>query len=183
MRVILKNVRLAFSDSLFVATQFKGEGNFRHSASFIVTPGSDNDKAIESAIKIEAEKAFGKKAEAQLKSMKGQSIKYCYSDGDSKPDYDGFPGNLILASHRQSKDGAPNVINRDKSPVNKDSGIVYAGCFVNASVDIYCQATGNPGVRCGLLAVQFFADGDAFGGGSRSTGDEFDVLEAADDLL
>lgn len=183
MRVLLKNVRVAFCNSLFEAEQYQGAGPFRHSATFLVEKGSDNDKAIESAIKIEAEKAYAKKAEATLKSMRGNSNKFAYQDGDNKPDYSGFAGHMSIAAHRKSADGAPTVIDRNKDALGKDSGKIYGGCNVNASIDIYAQSGDNPGIRCGLLGVQFHSDNDSFGGASKGSADDFDAMEDLDDLL
>lgn len=174
MKVMLKNVRLAFPD-LFVAKQFDGAGPFRYSATFLVEPGSENEKAIEAAItKVAAEK-FGKKAAAMVQSMRGNSNKFCYLDGNLK-DYDGYQGMFYLSAHRKESDGPVLVLDTNKAPLTAATGKPYAGCYVNASVDIYAQDGQYPGVRCGLIGVQFFRDGDSFGGASKSDGSEFEDL-------
>ena len=51
MKLKLTNVRLAFPD-LFEAKEFEaGDGKPRYSATFLVEPGSENDKAIRKAQK------------------------------------------------------------------------------------------------------------------------------------
>ncbi len=176
--IFLKNVRLAFP-VLYVPQEFlSGDGKPRYSATFLVAPDSDNDKLIRQTIIEAIKESFpdAKKAEQFSKSVVGQSQKYCYQDGDAKS-FDGFEGNWFLASHRQAKDGPPAVVDTNpKVLLAENSGRVYAGCYVNAKVDIYVQTKGNPGVRCGLLAVQFAKDGDAFAGGVASA-DGFDTLE------
>ena len=180
MKVLLKDVRISFISALWEPEQYQGKGAFRHSATFLTVPGSANDKAIWDAIKAVAAEKFEKKAPALLESMKGNSNKFCYMNGDTK-DYDGYQGMFYLAGHRKQTDGAPLVMNANKSPLTAESGILYGGCYVNASVDIYAQAGDNPGIRCGLIAVQFLRKGDSFGGASRSNGDEFENLgEGAD---
>ena len=61
MKLKLKNVRLSFPD-LFEAKDFEaGDGKARYSASFLVEPGSDNDKAIEAALVEATNGKFGEK--------------------------------------------------------------------------------------------------------------------------
>ena len=182
MKVILKNVRLAFAQSLFVAEQYQGAGAFRHSCKFIIEPGSDNDTAIRNAISQAAEAVWAKKAPAMLKTMEHNSNKFCYVEGN--PSYDGFEGKMALTSHRKGTDGAPMILSKDKTALSESSsGKPYGGCFVNASVEIYAQDGTTSGIRCGLIAVQMFADGDSFGGASKGSTDDFeDVSTANDDL-
>lgn len=182
--IFLNKVRLAFP-VLYVPQEFApGDGKPRYSATGLVEPDSANDKLIRKTIAEVIKEAFpdAKKAEQFSKSVVGQSQKYCYQDGDTKS-FDGFEGNWFISAHRQAKDGAPAVVDTNpKIAIPQGSGRVYAGCYVNLKVDIYVQTKGNPGVRCGLLAVQFAADGDAFAGGVASA-DGFDSLETEDEEL
>lgn len=174
MQIKLTNVRLSFP-VLFTPEEFsQGDGKFRYSAAFLIERGSANDKAVEAAIVSEAKDKLGPKWEALLNSYRGSSGKFCYTDGDLK-DYDGYAGHTVLASHRRAADGAPKVLDRDRTKLTEGDGVVYAGCYVNAIVDIYVQKAPNPGVRCGLGGVQFCADGDAFTAGQVSE-DAFDDL-------
>lgn len=176
MKVILKDVRIAFIDALWTPKQYQGAGPFRRSATFLVVPGSDNDKLLEAAIEKVAAEKFGKKAASVLAGVRGNSNKCCYMDGNTKADYDGFQGMKYLASHRKDADGPVLVIDTNKAPLAEGAGRPYAGCYVNASVDIYAQDGQNTGIRSGLIGVQFFRDGDSFGGASRSDGSEFEDL-------
>lgn len=179
-RVVLKNVRLSFP-VLWEPKEFKaGDGKPRYSATFLVEPGSANDKAIRAAVKTEADAKYGKKADVFLKSIENNSNKFCYLNGDLK-EHDGYEGLFYLATHRQATSGAPAIVDRDKTPLDQNSGKPYGGCYVNASIDIYAQAGENPGIRAGLVAIQFYADGDAFTG-SPATADDFDDLAGADDF-
>lgn len=178
MKVVLKNVRLAFPD-LWEPKQFDGKGDARYSATFLVEPGSDTDKAIRTAVKAVADEAYGAKSAATLKSFEGNSGKFCYLDGNSK-EYDGFEDHMFLSAHRKENQGKPLVLDRNKEVLEANSGKPYAGCYVNGSVDIYAQKGQYPGIRASLLAVQFFKDGDAFAG-SRANPDDFeDLSEGAD---
>lgn len=191
MEVMLKNVRIAFCQSLLGdAEDYQGNGVFRHSATFLVVPGSENDKAINAAIKAEAANVWGKKADSTLEGLKGNSNKYCYQNGNTKPDYDGFPGNMTIGAHRKRADGRPLLLDSVKDPetgkaakLTGAEGRIYAGCYVNAKISVYCQAGQNSGVRAGLLGVQFAGPGDSFGGAGRAKEDDFDAVEAEDDLV
>ena len=184
MEIILKNVRLSYPN-LFHAQEFKtGDGKPRWSASFIVTPGSENDQNIQRAIELEAKNLWAAKAPGLLKSMLGQSSKYCYSNGNSKGQ-DEYQGMMVLSTHRSAKLPRPLVVDSNKSPLTHEDAKPYAGCYVNAKVEIYCQSGDNQGVRGSFSVIQFAGDGDAFGASAPSA-DEFDDLSAgaqADDLF
>lgn len=174
MKVQLKEVRLSFPD-LFEAKPFEAGGPKRYSATFLIEPGSENDKAVQAAIKEVAKEKWGKKADATLAGIKGNSNKYCYLDGNTK-EYEGYQGMLVLSSHRREQDGRVTVIDRGKTPLTPADGKPYGGCYVNASVDIWAQDGQYSGIRCGLMGVQFVKDGDAFGGAAPASPDEFEDL-------
>jgi hypothetical protein len=188
MKVKLNDVRIAFCQSIWPGTaeQYQGKGVARHSATFLIVPGSENDKAIEAAIKAVAAEKWPKKAAALLESMRGNSNKFCYQKGDLK-DYDGFEGMMSLAGHRKESDGAPEIFGQFRNPDGKlvrltqKDGKIYAGCYVNASVDIYAQDGENQGIRCGLLGIQFNRDGDSFGGAGRAKEEDFESIEAPEE--
>jgi hypothetical protein len=191
-KIKLKMVRTAFVQSLIGAAQdYQDNGKFRHSATFLIEPGSDNDKAIEAAFKTEAQAVWPKKAQAMIDSFKPQSNKCCYQKGELK-EYDGFEGMMALTGHRRVEDGRPllldSVAGEDGKPAKligsdgkfypgKESRI-YGGCYVNAMVEIYAQDGKNPGLRCALLGVQFAKDGDSFGGASKGKEGDFEVIDA-----
>lgn len=177
--VKLLKVRLSFPD-LFEATQYEGKGAYRYNASFLIEPGSNNDKNIKAAIQEAAAEKFGKKAQVKLSEWAGNSNKNCYVNGDTK-EYDGYAGMLVLSAHRRQQDGRPLVIDGNKQPLTASDGKPYAGCYVNATVDFYATGAPNEGIRCGLKGVQFDSDGDAFSGSKVATPDEFDDLSEKGD--
>jgi len=179
-------VRLSFPD-VFEAVEYeKGDGKFRYNATFLIVPGGNNDKAVKAAIKAELVEQFAKKADEKEKQFAGNPNKNCYLSGDSK-EYEGYQGMMTLTSHRKQKDGKPGVFDCTRAgpdgkpmPLVVSDGKPYAGCYVNATVDIYVQKDPNPGVRCGLKGVFFAADGDAFSGAKAAAADDFDIEEGAD---
>lgn len=77
-----------------------------------------------------------------------------------------------------SEDKAPDVINRDRSRINEDDDIVYAGCFVNVLIRPWVQKNNfGKRINANLLAVQFVRDGERFSGVERP-----DTDEAFDDI-
>jgi hypothetical protein len=79
------------------------------------------------------------------------------------------------------------VLHSDKTPLTEADGKPYAGCYVNASIELWAQDN-NYGkrVNASLGGVQFARDGDAFAGGGAASEDEFDDLTAganADELV
>lgn len=184
--IMLKDVRLAFPD-VHKATEYQGDGNFKYRAALIVAPGSAADKTILDAINRVAKDAFKDKAGAILKAAAAKGSQgFCYTDGSVK-EYDGYEGNMILASTRAQDKGRPGVYDRDKSPLSESDGKPYAGCYVNAKVELWAQDnTFGKSVRCTLVSLQFLRDGDAFSSGSKPSEDDFDALDdgaAADDLV
>jgi len=167
-------VRLSFPD-IFQATDYQGDKKFRYNATLLVSPGGENHNRIEAAIKTVAADEYGKKAEQFLAQWRGNAQKFCYLNGDTK-EYEGYEGMMFLACHRKQKDGPPTVLDRDKSPLVEASGRPYAGCFVNASTEIYAQGGLNAGIRASFSGIQFVADGDSFGGGAPASPDEFEDL-------
>ena|SRR5579864_2390674 len=191
--VQLKNVRIAFIDDLFEPSQYEGKGDFRHTATFIVQPGSDNDKAIQAAISKEAVGLWGKKAESMLEDMRGNKNKFSYMKNKKDKTgevYEGFEDRYALSAVRKQKDGAPLFLDNVKGDDGKarrltgKEGRIYAGCHVNAKVEMWAQGGTYSGMRCGLLGVQYHAPGDSFGGASRATDEGFDAIDdpETDDL-
>lgn len=181
MKLKLSNVRLAFP-ALFEAKSVQGEGDPAFSAVFLIDPADAQVKAINAAIDAVATDKWGAKAAAMLAQMR-KADKTCLHDGDLKATYDGFPGNLFVSARNKVR---PTVLNSDKSPLVAADGKPYAGCYVNAVLELWAQDN-NYGKRVNatLMGVQFFRDGDSFTGGGAASDDDFEDVTAgatADDL-
>lgn len=179
MKIKLSNVRLAFP-ALFEAKTVNGEGKPAFSAVFLLDPADPQVKAINQAIDAVAKDKWGAKADAILKQMRAGD-KVCLHDGDLKEQYDGFAGMLFVSSRSPSR---PLVIDADKTPLGESDGKPYAGCYVNASIELWPQDN-NYGkrVNASLRGVQFLRDGDAFAGSAPASEDEFDDLSVGADAL
>lgn len=176
MKCILKTVRLSFPD-LFQASSVNGSEP-RFAANFLIEPGSENAQAVQEAVMQAAKDKWGAKAEAELKKLSA-SDRTCLHDGDLK-DYDGYAGNLYVSASNTVK---PLVLDRDaKTHLDSSDGRPYAGCYVNAIIDVWAQDNNfGKRINASLRGVQFVKDGDAFSGGGAATEDEFADLAVTDD--
>jgi len=187
-KVLLRDVRCSFL-VLGEPEQYEGKGPFRWSASFLVPYDSPQKKLVDKMIRAVAEAKWGAKAGKILENIITDPKGCCWMDGKRK-DYDGYEGHFALSSHRYQDKGRPMVIDTDKSPIYQNdntlypgkAGRVYSGCFVNCQVELWAQDNKQgKGMRATLLTIQRNRDGDAFGGGSRPTADDFgEVEEGAD---
>lgn len=180
-KVKLNNVRCAFLSTLWEPAEFKaGDGRFRRSATFLIEKGSDNDKAVQKEIKAVATAVWGIKAEKQLKDLAPQSNKFCYTFEKSNKDgdiFEGFEGMMALSGNRGVAKGPILVLDQDaRTVLDENSGKLYAGCFVNATVDVWAQKGEFAGIRCVPIGIQYVSEGDAFTGAPPARMDDFDDL-------
>lgn len=176
MIVTIEKARLAFPD-LFEAKPFKAGDPPRFSANFLIPKDDKQIATIEAAIKEVAVEKWNKQADAILKSIRNNPMKFALRDGDAKT-YDGFAGNFYVAATNKKR---PIIADRDKTPLVEADGKPYAGCYVRATVDIYAQDNDNgKAIYASLRTVQFHSDGDAFSSGTPVTDDELaDLADGA----
>ena len=100
------------------------------------------------------------------------------ADGDEK-DYDGYENHMSLKAASNKR---PTLIDRDKTPLAEEDGVLYAGCYVNAIVDFWVQDNQyGKRINSNLLGVQFFKDGDEFGAGDTDVTNDFESFDDFDD--
>ena len=178
MIVKLNNVRLCFPQ-LFEAKTVNGEGKPAFSAAFLIDPKDPQLEVLNKAIEAVAKEKWGAKADAMLKTIRAAD-KTCLHSGDLKANYDGFEGMMYVSARNALR---PLVVDVNKAPLTAEDGKPYAGCYVNASVELWTQDN-NYGKRVNatLRGVQFYKDGESFAGGGVASDDDFDDL-TADDLV
>ena len=186
--ILLKNVRLAFPQ-LWTPKAMSGNdgkpGKPKYSATFLFAPDHPSFAELKAVVLAVAKAKWADKADAILKGLKAQD-KLCYHDGVTKSQYSGFEGNFFVSAN---SDNRPSVFDRTKTPLAEADGKPYAGCYVNASIDVWAQDSAQWGKRINaqLRGVQFVRDGDAFAAGTAASEDEFEDLgdqgdgESADD--
>lgn len=172
MEVILKNVRLALPSLFtpFVPRDGLKPGQVaKYTATFLFEPGSPNEALMLAAIGAACKATWGDGAKVVFDAMGPNSR--CMKSGNLKLRQgtaeirEGFAGMIQVVSSNRVK---PLVVNTDLSPVDEASGIVYAGCHVNAKLDVYGlkgQGERGNGVFATLQVVQFVRDAARFAGG------------------
>lgn len=183
MKLMIKNVRLAFPN-LFKPTTVNGEGEPAYSASLILPPNHPQIEELRKAQEAVGKEKWGDKWPAIKKEITAKD-KFALHDGDTKAQYDGFEGNFFVAT-RAKQSARPTVIDGNKSPLTEADGRPYAGCYVNASIELWAQDNAyGKRINAQIRGVQFYRDGDSFGGGSPASSDEFEEVSegaTADDL-
>jgi len=169
---ILTKVRLAFPE-LWTPKPFKEGDKPKFKATFLLEPDDPQVDAIEEAIFKVAEEAWEGKAKAILGSIRGNVNKFCFQNGDIKSHLDGFAGHWYIGTSSKAK---PLTLDRNKKNVTEADGIIYGGCFVNASISIFAYDNSGKGIAAGLGGVQYESEGDAFSGGAPASPDDFEDL-------
>ena len=178
MRILLRDWRLAFP-SLWKASSPKGGGEEAFSASFLAPPAHKQIAEIKKGMLALAKEKWGVKGDAVYKALEA-SGKLALHDGDSKGEYEGFPGNLFVSSRSKIR---PSIFDQQRQELTQADGKPYSGCYVNASIELWAQDNSyGKRINAQLRGVQFLRDGDAFaGGGQPADADEFDEIGAPDE--
>ena len=165
MKIVLKNARLSFP-SLFQTETYNGTDTEKYAATLLIDKNDPQVATIKDAMKAVATEKFGNNMPKSLKS--------CLQDGDEK-EYDGYAGCIAIKATTKRR---PVVIDGQKTPIIEEDDKIYAGCYVNASIDLWCMDNQyGKRVLASLNGVQFAADGDAFGNSSTSALSDFDIME------
>lgn len=183
MRFTLQNCRLAFGHGLFEASRPPNtDGDLAYNCRLIIPPDHPQFADIEAALVATAREKWGAKADAILAAAKLQDLTFLHN-GDSKPDWVGFPGNFFISARSKIR---PSVLDRNKSPVTKESGTVYSGCYGIANLEFFGYDKPKRGLSAQIRGFMKTMDADAFGGGTAAGADEFPDLadqgEAVDPL-
>lgn len=190
--IILKNVRLAYPNLKQARSQKQDDGSdgiAKYDAVLLIDRTTDEGKATLAELKAEVLAAAKVKWPEQYQTilpMLRDQARLCYKDG---PHYtsdgnlrEGWEDRTAVNVFRYADRGAPGLFAADKSNLGNDpAGVIYAGCYVNAKVNVFAWDHPKYGkrVRCELLALQFAGKGDAFGGASVPDAEGFEDLSAS----
>jgi hypothetical protein len=164
-KILLSNVRLSFP-SLFRKAVFNGDET-KFEATFLINKATQGPKIKDIKAAIDAAIKDG------LKGAKLPPDKICLKDGDDI-DYAGYAGHMSL---KASSTKRPMVLDRDKSPLTEADNKLYAGCYVNASLELWVQNNQyGKRINCNLLGVQFMKDGEPFADGVKGSLDDFEAF-------
>lgn len=165
-KIKLTNVRLSFP-SLFRKATFSGEET-KFEATFLLDKVAHADKIAEIDAAIKA------LIKDNLKGTKLAADKVCLRDGDDV-EYAGYAGSMSIKASAPKR---PLVLDRDRTPLTEADERLYAGCYVNASVELWAQNNQwGKRINCNLLGVQFFKDGEPFADGVTASVSDFDAYD------
>lgn len=184
--VVLKNVRLGFP-KLWKAEAATDEATPKFGASFIIEESSAeykaNVKACEAAVAYVAKKRWLEKHEKITSAIERKRKAFRDGDGETNEEgdtYTGFADSMIVAAKNNKR---PQILNRDKTPLAEEDGVIYAGCYVDAVVSFYTTADkkqGGNGLFASIEIVRFRKDGEPFGAGKLDADDYLDDLDDDD---
>lgn len=168
VRLMIKNVRCNFP-KLYVAEEFKGKKNY--SIGLMIPTGSPIIEQIEKAAKESIGAQYPGKIEAMFKRFKGSRNTWPIRELDDDT--------FIVSPKRKEENGAPIVMDQKKNLLPADSGLPYAGCWVNASVDVFCYNKEGGGVTMYLNGVQLVKEDAPLSGVVPATAckDDFDAID------
>lgn len=162
--MIIKNVRLSFP-SLFKTEVYNGVDTGKYAVTLLLGKDDAQVENLKTTILNAAENKFGKPLPKGLKMPLG--------DGDEK-EYSGYADHYSLKASTKNR---PVIIDGKKNPITETDGVIYGGCYVNASIDFWVMDNQyGKRVLCNLKGIQFAKDGERFGA-SNDALDEFDEVE------
>lgn len=177
-RIMLRDVRLAFPN--IFEPKANDSGVLTYSAALILPP--DHPQIAEIQAKMdEAGKAKWLDKWPATKKLLEKQDRLALHDGDLKAKYDGYGGNLFINANAKDTQ-RPTVISQNRSPLTARDGVIYAGCYVNASLDFWAQKDhpkGGSRINAQLRGIQFLRDGDSFSAGRPADANEFDEIEGS----
>ena len=180
MKIKLENVRLSYPH-LWKATAFEDNDRKTYNAAFLLPKNGAQVKKLEKVIKAVAEEKWGAKATTVLTQLKAKNY-ICLHDGDvEKPDTNGYKGMMYVNANNADR---PLILAVDTTILNEgDAGAPYGGCYVYCTLDIWAQDNSfGKRINASLTGVQMFRDGEAFGGATPASVDDFeDLSEGVDD--
>lgn len=172
--LMLSNWRLAFSQGLWEAQTVQGRGRPAFSCTLIAPPDHPDIAKVKAALLQVAQAKWGQNGQQMLQALAAGG-RICLRDGNSKPDIEGFPGNLFISARTPTR---PLVIDQNRMDVDQASGKVYSGCYVNARVNIWAMENQHGRrLNAQLAGIQLFKDGEPFSGGGAASADEFGEVE------
>ena len=181
-KVKLHNVRLSY-EHIFTPSAFDEQSKPKYSATFIIPKDHPDLPVIKRAMFEAGQETFpGDFVGSQWPKGFSCSLK----DADTAVDANGeilaekkpaYKGCFIVEANSTSR---PVVVDRKKAAVTEADGIIYSGCYVNASLAAagYTFGKVKKGVKAYLNGVQFVKDGERFGMDASA---DFDALDSEDD--
>ena len=192
--IFLSNVRLSFPH--IAAPQPKRPGDNpdkapSYSAAFLMTPDNSGWARFHQVVQQMAAEKWKDKAPAAIQMINGDTKKRCYAKGEEKVNattfkvIPGYEGMVVIAAGNKAMPQIIDAQGAGVDPANTGAcqalaRTMYGGCYVNAAIKPWLQDnTHGVGVRCELISIQFFRDGEPFGETVKDASAMFQAAPAA----
>jgi hypothetical protein len=190
--IFLSNVRLSFPHLVEPQKQVNpetGKERISYNGDFIMPadhPGYTQFMARYAAL---AGEKWKEHANTVMQMVHADRKSRCYGAGAERVNkktfqpYDGYVGMMYITAGR---DTPPQIIQADGSPIDPANTMayqqltrkMYGGCRVNVAVRPWLQDNKHGrGVRCDLIAVQFYQDDTPFGEGNVDASGMFGAVQ------
>lgn len=186
-KIVLKNVRLSY-EHIFTPSRFDDSQDAKYSATFIIPKDHADLPALKKAF-------YEAGAEKYPTAFNGGAWPRGYSCALKDADKDAGMDGIILAEKNPEYAGCyvlkadstrrPVILDRKKAAVAEEDGLIYSGCYINASLAAAAYEFGKmtKGVKCYLNGVQFVKDGERFGSDAAADFDEIEDDGDVNDFL
>lgn len=204
--VLLKHVRLSFTDSLKEKKRTVDDPNAKpkHSVNLILEKSdpnfAENNAKLVGAIKAAGELKW-KNAEAYKAIAEDDPKRVCYRNGsrfknkDSGEIYAGYEGNMAISCGTPGGgQKRPKLLDRRKRPLRDQASkeqiekglfftedqlldVMYGGSYGDVFVSLFGTDKGGRGIFCTVEAIRSHEEGERMGGGVYIDADDFDNLE------
>lgn len=168
-KIVLRSVRLSYEHIFRISAVADSEP--KYSATWIIPKDSPQVKAIKDALNKALDEMFpGKRKNGAWPPKMNNPLK----DGDELADeHPEYAGSYVL---RSSSKNRPVVYDRRKAALTEEDGVIYSGCYCNASLAASgFDVQANKGVTVYLNGVQFVKDGERLAGYDASN--DFEALD------
>jgi len=163
----IKNAMLSFPN-LFTPKAIE-EGQTKKFSCVFMLPKEGNEKAYEAIMNVYNEIATEYKVKKDLPNDNKFIV-----DGDTT-EREEYAGHWIIKAKNKNR---PTVIDRSRTTLAEEDGLIYGGCIANGIVEPYYYkhaASGKQFIIASLKGVQWVGKGTPFGD-SPVTPNEFDDL-------
>lgn len=182
--ILLSDVILSFPNVVKPQENKNDDGSVRysHNCAFLMPPTHPAVQQFMQRFAVLAAEKWRENAQAVMNMVQQTKKQRCYGMGEEALNattavpYAGYPGNFYINAGREQR---PQVIDAQGVPIDPTAPTyemqyqqlarqMYGGCRVNAVIKPWIQMANAQrktahGVRCDLVAIQFFKDGTPFG--------------------
>jgi len=176
--IFLQRVRLSFPN-IVTPRAPQGSDKLKYSADFILQPNDPNYAKFVTLAYQKVQEKLPKIHTQVIQTINAERKRRCYGNGSERVNaeykiLDGYDGMVYLSASRQADKGMPQLINAANQGIDPNNTLecqnearrLYGGCYVNAVIKpwFYDNQWGK-GISADFVAIQFCADGEAFGEG------------------